>query len=131
MRNYYLRFLVFITLLALPLQGFADDLDGGGDSVSPPSLEGSYSGNTIADLLCSVVNWFTGDGSVGQGIATLAVIVLGIGASLGKVSYGMALTTMVGIATIFGASDIVYELTGQMACYGDILGGLGGVLDGI
>lgn len=67
--------------------------------------------NTIAAVLCQVVNWFLGP--VGRGIATLAIIVLGIGALMGKVSYGMALTTGVGIATIFGAEKIVLELTGE------------------
>ena len=84
---------------------------GGG----PASPTGSYSGGTIGNLLCNVADWFTG--SVGQGIATLAVIVLGIGALFGKVSQGMAITTMVGISVIFGAPDIVYDLTGQQACY--------------
>ena len=84
-------------------------------SSSVASSTGSYSGTTIADLLCQVASWFMG--SIGQGIATLAVIVLGIGALMGKVSHGMVLTTLVGIAVIFGAPDIVQDLTGQAACY--------------
>lgn len=72
-------------------------------------------GNAVADVLCEVTNWFTGP--IGEGIATLAVIVLGLGALLGKVTYGMALTTGVGIATIFGAPEILYEITGYYACF--------------
>ena len=84
---------------------------------TPASSTGSYSGGTIGNLLCNVADWFTG--SVGQGIATLAVIVLGIGALFGKVSQGMAITAMVGISVIFGAPDIVEDLTGQQACYSE------------
>ena len=83
---------------------------------SPAGGIGAYGGGTIANLLCNVAFWFTG--FVGQGIATLSVIVLGIGALFGKVSQGMAITTMVGIAVIFGAPQIVTELTGRAACYG-------------
>ena len=84
---------------------------------TPASPTGSLSGGTIGNLLCNVADWFTG--SLGQGIATLAVIVLGIGALFGKVSQGMAITTMIGISVIFGAPDIVYDLTGQQACYSE------------
>lgn len=73
---------------------------------------GGGGGGVIGGLLCNVANWFTG--SIGQGIATLAIIVLGIGGLFGKVSHGMALVTLVGIATIFGAPQIVEQLTGQI-----------------
>ncbi len=89
--------------------------EAGGGQMTPASPTGSLSGGTIGNLLCNVADWFTG--SVGQGIATLAVIVLGIGALFGKVSQGMAITTMIGISVIFGAPDIVKDLTGQQACY--------------
>jgi type IV secretion system protein VirB2 len=73
---------------------------GGGDSA------------TIGGLLCRVANWFTG--SVGQGIATLAIIVIGIGALMGKVSWGMAIIVGIGVAVIFGAPTIVGELSGGL-----------------
>ncbi len=91
-------------------------LTGSSSSTSVASAVGSTSGSTIGDLLCNVAYWFMG--SIGQGIATLAVIVLGIGALMGKVSHGMVLVTLVGIAVIFGAPGIVEDLTGQTACYG-------------
>jgi type IV secretory pathway VirB2 component (pilin) len=92
---------------------------GGGGGSPVASSSGSYGGGPIADVLCQVANWFRG--SIGQGIATLAIITLGIGALFGKVSHGMALTVMVGIATIFGAQNIVTELTGMRAvCYSSV-----------
>lgn len=67
-------------------------------------------GETIGNLLCDVASWFTGP--VGQGIATLAIIVIGIGALMGKVSWGMAIIVGIGVAVIFGAPAIVEELSG-------------------
>jgi type IV secretory pathway VirB2 component (pilin) len=68
-------------------------------------------GGTIGTLLCSVANWFTGP--VGAGIATLAILVIGIGALMGKVSWGMAIIVGIGVAVIFGADTIVEELNGE------------------
>ncbi len=69
---------------------------------------GGDGGDTIGNLLCNVAGWFTGP--VGQGIATLAIIVIGIGALMGKVSWGMAIIVGIGVAVIFGAPAIVSEL---------------------
>lgn len=63
---------------------------------------------TIGGLLCGVVGWFVGP--VGQGIATLAIIIIGIGALMGKVSWGMAIIVGLGVALIFGAPVMVDEI---------------------
>ena len=84
---------------------------------------GASGGGTIGSLLCSVAGWFTGP--VGSGIATLAILVIGIGALMGKVSWGMAIITGVGVSVIFGADTIVMELGGQ-SCYGFGFGSFGG-----
>lgn len=68
----------------------------------------AFAQETIGRLMCGVAEWFTG--RVGKGIATLAIIVVGLGALLGKVSWGMAIIVGIGIAVIFGASTIVSEL---------------------
>jgi type IV secretion system protein VirB2 len=72
------------------------------------ALAGVAGGGTIGNLLCNVAKWFTGP--VGQGIATLAIIVVGLGALMGKVSWGMAIIVGIGVAVIFGAPAIVSEL---------------------
>lgn len=64
--------------------------------------------NPIGDTLCAVVQWFTG--TVGAGIATLAVIIIGIGALMGKVSWGMAIIVGLGVAVIFGAYPLITAL---------------------
>jgi len=76
---------------------------------------GAFAGDTIGDVLCGVADWFTGP--VGQGIATLAILVIGIGALMGKVSWGMAIIVGIGVAVIFGAPAIVGEISGgQQGC---------------
>ena len=78
-----------------------------------PEFAAAGGGDTIADVLCEVVNWFTG--SVGKGIATLAIIIIGVGALMGKVSWGMAIIVGIGVAVIFGAGEIVNDLGGSGA----------------
>lgn len=75
---------------------------------------GASGGGPIADVLCRVVNWF--QGPIGAGIATLAIIVVGIGALMGKVSWGMAIIVGLGVGVIFGAPTIVNMLGGNGSC---------------
>lgn len=70
--------------------------------------------SALINVLCNVVNWFTG--GIGAGIATLAIIVVGIGALMGKVSWGMAIIVGLGVGVIFGASTVVDALGGESAC---------------
>lgn len=67
----------------------------------------------ITVALCNVINWF--NGPIGKGVTTLAVIILGLGALFGKVSWTMALVGITGVALVFGATSVV--------------GGLGGIGD--
>jgi type IV secretory pathway VirB2 component (pilin) len=67
--------------------------------------------SALSDVLCSVVGWFTG--TIGAGIATLAIIIIGVGALMGKVSWGMAIIVGIGVAVIFGAPGIVMSLSGN------------------
>lgn len=70
-------------------------------------------------VVCSVVGIIYGN--LGRGLAVLAVIVVGIGATLGKVSWGLALTVAVGIGTVFGAVPLVAFLitpADNSICYG-------------
>jgi type IV secretion system protein VirB2 len=59
----------------------------------------------MGKVLCTVVNWFTGN--TGKGLATIAITVIGIGALMGKVSWGMAIIVGIGVAIVFGAAGIV------------------------
>ena len=59
----------------------------------------------MGNVLCTVTQWFTGN--TGKGLATIAITIIGIGALLGKVSWGMAIIVGIGVAIVFGAAAIV------------------------
>ena len=74
--------------------------------VTLPDLAFAAGQNTpMGNVLCTVVGWFTGN--TGKGLATIAITVIGIGALLGKVSWGMAIIVGIGVAIVFGAAGIV------------------------
>ena len=66
--------------------------------------------NAIEQALCNVVVLMTS--TTGKAIATIAVIVVGLGALMGKISWGMALIVALGIALVFGAASIVDAVGG-------------------
>ncbi|MCH9753834.1 MAG: TrbC/VirB2 family protein [Alphaproteobacteria bacterium] len=59
----------------------------------------------ITQVLCNVVNQL--QGGIGKAIATIAIIVLGVGLFMGKLSWPLAVATAIGIGMIFGAASIV------------------------
>lgn len=70
--------------------------------------------SALSNILCNVVGWFTGP--LGGAIATLAIIVIGVGALMGKVSWGMAIIVGLGIGVIFGAPQIVKAMGAGESC---------------
>jgi type IV secretory pathway VirB2 component (pilin) len=76
---------------------------------------GVFAADALGNALCKVAQLAMG--KAGRGIATLAVIILGIGATLGKVSWGMAMIVTVGIAVIFNAETLATHVgAGGTAC---------------
>jgi type IV secretion system protein VirB2 len=73
--------------------------------VMMPDFAHAGTNTPMGNVLCTVVLWFTGN--TGKGLATIAITVIGIGALLGKVSWGMAIIVGIGVAIIFGAAGIV------------------------
>lgn len=65
-------------------------------------------GSPMGDVLCLVVDWMVGN--LGQGLATIGISVIGIGACLGKISWGMALTVMTGCIVMLNATAVVASL---------------------
>jgi len=59
-------------------------------------------------ILCDIVSYVYGN--LGRGLATLAIVIIGVGATLGKVSWGLAMTIGIGIAIIFNAGTIMSDL---------------------
>lgn len=70
-------------------------------STEPAMAQQSPMGNVICFIIGIVY------GNLGRGLAALAVIILGVGATLGKVSWGLAMTVAVGVGTVFGAVPLV------------------------
>lgn len=79
-------------------------------SISTPDL--SLVSGAIEGVLCNIMGLITG--VPGKALASSAVVMLGFGAMLGKVSYGAALITATGIAIAFGAPQLVFILTGNV-----------------
>lgn len=74
-------------------------------------------GASLGNAICQIAA--VAQGQVAKGIATIAVIMLGIGAMLGKVSWSMALLVAVGIAVVFNAGGIVTSIfSGAGSCGG-------------
>ncbi|MES2984450.1 MAG: TrbC/VirB2 family protein [Pseudomonadota bacterium] len=84
------------------------------DALAATGTTTDGSGTALSAVLCAVVSWF--QGPIGAGIATLAIIVIGVGALMGKVSWGMAIIVGLGVGVIFGAPSIVKSLGGATAC---------------
>lgn len=74
--------------------------------------ESAYAdGDPLSKTICLVISWMTG--GLGQAIATLGIVVLGIGAMLGKVSWQMALIVAFGLSVMFSGAQVVNLLTGK------------------
>ncbi|MFZ4540547.1 MAG: TrbC/VirB2 family protein [Rickettsiales bacterium] len=93
MKNALMALFAVYAVMLLPMDAMATDPTG------------------LSNVLCNVVHWFTGP--IGTGIATLAIIVIGVGALMGKVSWGMAIIVGLGVGVIFGAPSIVEALGGN------------------
>ncbi|MFV9875778.1 MAG: TrbC/VirB2 family protein [Rickettsiales endosymbiont of Dermacentor nuttalli] len=81
-------FMVIMVMLLLPIEVMAQSNE-----------------DAISRVLCNIVKQL--NGPIGKGISTIAIIVLGIGLFLGKLSWGLAVATAIGIGMIFGATQIV------------------------
>jgi type IV secretion system protein VirB2 len=74
-----------------------------------PGMAHATGTNAIEEVFCNVVAVL--NGPTGKAIATVAVIAVGVGALLGKISWGMALIVALGVALIFGANTIVNAIS--------------------
>lgn len=79
----------------------------------PSDVYASGPGGSIKDTICKVAEIF--QGQAGRNVASLAIIIVGFGALMGKISAGLCMMVCVGIAIIFGATPIVKLLTGNSA----------------
>lgn len=68
----------------------------------------AHAADPIGSRLCTVVSAL--QGTTAKVIATIAIIVLGLGALFGKISWGMAIMVILGIILIFGAGTLLSVL---------------------
>lgn len=69
----------------------------------------AFAQTVVGSVLCSVYGLVAFD--IGQGLATLAIIALGVGAMLGRVTWGQAVTVIAGIGGTIGALVIMVAVT--------------------
>ena len=76
------------------------------------------SASPLTNTICVVIENLQGD--IARGIAAVSIIFLGFSLFLGKVTWGVALATGMGIGAIFGAGAIVNLLgtDNAMSCSG-------------
>jgi type IV secretory pathway VirB2 component (pilin) len=100
----FLAIMIALTVMYLPMDAWAQFQTPGSAG------NGTGKGSALDTAFCNVINWF--NGPIGKGIATIAIVVVGVGALMGKVSWGMAIIVGLGVALIFGATTIVGALGG-------------------
>jgi len=75
----------------------------------------AYASTMMITPMGTVICWILAAiyGNLGRGLATLGVLTVGAGATLGKVTWGMAIMVGVGVSVIFNATPIVVAMTGN------------------
>jgi type IV secretion system protein VirB2 len=63
----------------------------------------------IVQIFCNVINEITG--GIGKVISILILISMAIGLFLGKITWGLAIATMVAMGLLFGASGLINVIT--------------------
>lgn len=96
-------FCLAISFILLPDFATAD--------VAPANNASGTNSSGIADVVCKIVGEL--QGPLGRGVGMIAVIVLGIGLFLGKLSWALAVATAIGIGLIFSAGKVVNWLGGK------------------
>ncbi|MDE3015516.1 MAG: TrbC/VirB2 family protein [Pseudomonadota bacterium] len=68
----------------------------------------SVPGNILCYILAIIY------GNLGRAIATIGVIMIGLGALFGKVTWGMAIIVTIGISVVFASSVLVSDVISTM-----------------
>ncbi len=77
-------------------------------AISIPIVPGIAPDSKMAQVICSIYGIIAFD--VGRGLATLAICALGIGAMLGRVTWGQVVTVGAGIGVTIGAITLTFAL---------------------
>lgn len=71
---------------------------------------------TMIGILCNAYAVF--GGPLGQALAIFAIVALGVGLFMGKITWGLVFAVALGIGAIFGAPKIATFITGDDVCSG-------------
>jgi len=74
------------------------------------TISDAYAGANAGALICTYVATTMGSG-LGRAVATIGVLIVGVGATLGRMSWTTALTVAIGIAFMFTAGQVVLALS--------------------
>jgi type IV secretory pathway VirB2 component (pilin) len=107
MLNSILKKLTILSILSL-LFVFAPIATGSNDAVAQDADV-----NALTGTMCRAFQLATG--TAGKTFAAFAIISMGLGFFTGKVSWGLMIGVMAGIAAIFGAPTMVSAIGGEKA----------------
>ncbi len=79
----------------------------------------STSAYAVGGIVCGTITNVMASG-LARGIATIGVLIIGVGATLGRMQWTTAICVSVGIAGIYSASSLVFAFSGgaEAGCYG-------------
>jgi type IV secretory pathway VirB2 component (pilin) len=92
--------LMLLSLFTVALHLFLSD---------PANAAWSFTATGVATVLCNAAYIVVFD--IGRGLASLAIIAIGVSALLGKASWGQAMSIGVGIGVVFGSLNLATYLT--------------------
>lgn len=78
--------------------------------VIEPAVAHAAKATTISGAIDEVTKWMTG--AVGKSLGVAAVMVMGLMALFGKLEWGFAGKVILGLALIYGASELSHVITG-------------------
>ncbi len=113
MLNSTLKKLTILSVLSL-LFVFAPIATGSNDAIAQDSTQDNTADvNALTGTMCRAFQLATG--TAGKTFAAFAIISMGLGFFTGKVSWGLMIGVMAGIAAIFGAPTMVSAIGGEEA----------------
>ncbi|MDR0423664.1 MAG: TrbC/VirB2 family protein [Rickettsiales bacterium] len=112
----FLSILVLVISVVSMIPALATQAQVSAEAIQAADL--SQSGGSMGTVLCNILQFVTGP--IGKGVASLAIIGVGVGFFSGKVSWSALIAVTLALATLFGSPAIIRVIsgdkTGQFAC---------------
>jgi hypothetical protein len=114
--NFLLRILIFFLMSFFIITNCELAIaanNNGKSSSSSSSSSPTTTSDPIGEQLCAIVKSLSGN--TAKSISIIALFAVGFGLFMGKVNWGVALTTAAGVVIVFGAGSLVAWLAGTNA----------------